>query len=79
MEPAQTLMDGEASSDLANVGSGVRARGQEIAQKSRHRQQPLTNRYRFDQARLIVFNVADPTTHRPAGHLLRRIGREKCL
>jgi hypothetical protein len=32
MEPAQTLMDGEASSDLANVDSGVRARGQEIMQ-----------------------------------------------
>jgi hypothetical protein len=45
MEPAQTLMDGEASSDLANVGSGVRAIGQEIRQKSSHRQQPLTNRY----------------------------------
>jgi hypothetical protein len=38
-----------------------------------------TERHRLDQAGIIVLDVSDPGTHRPAGHLPGWIWREQTL
>src|SRR6516164_5785970 len=65
-------------STVSSVRQIIRAGGNiDLPSPERTQWASRSERYRFDQAGVVVLDAADASAHRPASHALGRIGHEK--